>query len=381
VAKTMLQGTTKWRWLLAVIVLGLVGLSGFIILDRSSSPPKAFDNRMFLRLSLEGFLRPGYGRLHNAAQEMETLVGSHCEGQSRDDQRLDQAFETLLAAWGRIEIIDFGPTAENNRQERLFFWPDRQQIGARQIQRLLAARDESVTRPETLAARSVAIQGLTALDRVLWPGVTGDDLEASRTYRCAFALAIAANIVGIARELMDAWSAGGAASEAWLNPGKANEPYLNSGEAVLAMTKALNRALDRTLPERVRLLGAVRPGRNEAALPGGRARRAHILIRANLEGVRRLFTEGGYQGTLMQAATRGGFPSMGPTVRVVEREFANGMAQLERMAARPISQEDGATIEEVGAIIQSLGISRRQIAAAVSLTSGLNLGFNFSDGD
>lgn len=380
-AKTMLQGTTRRRWLLAVIVLGLVGSFGLFVLHRSSNPPKAFDNRMFLRLSLEGFLRPGYGRLHDAAQEMKTLVGAHCEGQARDDQRLDQAFETLLAAWGRIEIIDFGPTAENNRQERLFFWPDRQQIGARQIQRLLAARDESVTRPEALATRSVAIQGLGALDRVLWPSLTGADLEASRTYRCAFALAIATNIVSIARELLDAWSPGGAASEAWLNPGKANSPYLESGEAVLAMTKALNRALDRTLPERVRLLGAVRPGRSEAALPGGRATRAHVLIRANLEGVRRLFTEGGYQGTLMQAATRGGFPSMGPTVRVVEREFANGMAQLERMASHSISQAEGTTAQEVGAIIQSLGISRRQIAAAVSLTSGLNLGFNFSDGD
>lgn len=380
-AKTLLQRPTRWRWLLAVIVLGLVGSSGFYVLHRSSSPPAAFDNRMFLRLSLEGFLRPGYGRLHDAAQLMKAAVGSHCDGQARDDQRLEQAFETLLAAWGRIEIIDFGPTAENNRQERLFFWPDRQQIGARQIQRMLANRDEAVTRPEALATRSVAIQGLGALDRVLWPGPAGADLEANRSYRCAFALAIATNIATIAGELVDAWSSGGAASEAWLNPGKANSSYLDSGEAVLAMTKALNRALDRTVPERVRLLGAFRPGRSEAALPGGRARRAHILIRANVEGVRRLFTEGGYQGALMQAATRGGFPSMGPTVRVVDRELASSMAQLDRMAARLTSQAEGSEVEEVAVIIQSLGISRRQIAAAVSLTTGLNLGFNFSDGD
>ncbi|WP_284178522.1 imelysin family protein [Rhabdaerophilum sp. SD176] len=371
----------RLRWLLAVIMLACAGWAAHVLLAPPETKKTAFDMRAFLRLSLEGFIRPGYADLLASARRMETTIRTHCDGTDRDDARLENAFVSLLAGWGRIEVVDFGPVAENDRQERLFFWPDRQQIGARQIHRLLASRDSTVTVPENLAGRSVAIQGLTALDRVLWPGATPTNDPIDRAYRCAFAAAIASNIATIAGDLASAWSPGGAASQSWLNPGKTNPRYLEPAEAVLAATKALNRALERTVADRLRLLASTRQGRSEAILPFGRTQRANVLVQANLEGLTRLFAEGGYRVALMLAATRGGVTAVGSSARIVERELATSLATLRSLAALPASGRDDAAVERLNGVVQSLGVSRRQIAAIVGQTTGINLGFNFSDGD
>ncbi len=60
-----------------------------------------------------------------------------------------------------------GPAREDNRFERLFFWPDRRGRGLRQVQGILAEEDETATDPATLYQKSVAVQGLLALDFVL----------------------------------------------------------------------------------------------------------------------------------------------------------------------------------------------------------------------
>ena len=44
-------------------------------------------------------------------------------------------------AWSYAEIIRFGPITENNRLERMLFWPDRKGIGLKQVQAALAGKD------------------------------------------------------------------------------------------------------------------------------------------------------------------------------------------------------------------------------------------------
>ncbi len=54
-------------------------------------------------------------------------------------------------AWSRIEIIRFGPVTEENRLERMLFWPDRKGTGLKQVQAALAAKDP--TAADASAAR------------------------------------------------------------------------------------------------------------------------------------------------------------------------------------------------------------------------------------
>ena len=79
-----------------------------------------------------------------------------------------QSFGETVDAWSAIEIIRFGPVTEENRLERMLFWPDRKGTGLKQVQAALAAKDATATDAGSLASKSVAMQGLGALEFVLF---------------------------------------------------------------------------------------------------------------------------------------------------------------------------------------------------------------------
>ena len=114
-------------------------------------------------------------------------------------------------AWSKVEPIRFGPiVAEQHRYERLFYWPDPKSLGAAPGER--RARQEGRDRDgaATLAAKSVALQGLPALEYLLY-GDGADGLAQGRrraTFRCRFAESIAANVAGIAKDIVEGWQDG-----------------------------------------------------------------------------------------------------------------------------------------------------------------------------
>ena len=59
-----------------------------------------------------------------------------------------------------------GHLIEDNRFERVLFFPDRKSTGLKQVQAALAKPEDSVTTMETLKDKSVAMQGLGALEFV-----------------------------------------------------------------------------------------------------------------------------------------------------------------------------------------------------------------------
>ncbi len=110
-------------------------------------------------------------------------------------------------AWARIEIVRVGPVLDDNRFERILFFPDRKSLGLKQVQRLLAEKDESATSAGTLKGKSVAVQGLGALDFVL-NGTGADDLaKEPNGFRCRYGAAIAAILAGLGQDLAAAWDA------------------------------------------------------------------------------------------------------------------------------------------------------------------------------
>src|SRR6185312_7981565 len=106
-----------------------------------------------------------------------------------------------------------------------FFWPDPKGLGLKQIQDILAKRDASVTEPDQLAGKSVALQGLPALEYLLYGDgsesltegnrvVDGQEplpqLDSAGDFRCSFALSIATNLERIARSVVEGWREGSA---------------------------------------------------------------------------------------------------------------------------------------------------------------------------
>ncbi|MER9138375.1 peptidase M75, Imelysin [Mesorhizobium sp. M0830] len=183
--------------------------------------------------AIDGFVRPAYTGLYEHAEALTKAMHKLCEAPSQGELDAARAeFSATVYAWSSAEIIGFGPIKDNNRLERMLFWPDRKGIGLKQVQAALANKDATATDPAQLASKSVAMQGLGALEFVLY----GDGADAltgrDDPYRCAYGAAIAGNIETMAGDVNDAWNKPNGFAALWANPGPQNPLYRDGNEAV-----------------------------------------------------------------------------------------------------------------------------------------------------
>lgn len=194
-----------------------------------ASASKAID---IVNGAIDGFIRPAYGTFHKATTSLVEAENALCKTPSQaalDTAR--NAFSATVDAWSRIEIIRFGPVTEQNRLERVLFWPDRKGTGLRQVQAALADKDPTAADAAQLAQKSVAMQGLGALEFVLF-GTGAEALAVGDEHRCAYGAAIAGNLDTIAAELDAAWTDPAGFASIWANPSADNPLFRDGTEAV-----------------------------------------------------------------------------------------------------------------------------------------------------
>ena len=188
------------RFLLALLLM---------IVPAAAQTPTPGDPHWVLVNAVDASIRPGFLQMQEEAFSLEINVEALCREPS--EATLETArnqFRSMVVAYSRIAYLRFGPLVENNRAERLFFWPDRKGIALRQVQQILAEHDETATELTSLQGKSVAVQGLGALEFVLFG--TGSETLATieADFRCRYAWAIADALVAVSDELARAWYAG-----------------------------------------------------------------------------------------------------------------------------------------------------------------------------
>ncbi|MBK8157886.1 MAG: hypothetical protein IPK59_03520 [Rhodospirillaceae bacterium] len=86
-----------------------------------------------------------------------------------------KGFAPVSDAWMRAQQFRLGPLSEGQRAERFAYWPERRNVVAKQLAALVASNDPAELEPKRFAEASVAIQGLPALERLLY----GDEKAAN----------------------------------------------------------------------------------------------------------------------------------------------------------------------------------------------------------
>lgn len=153
-------------------------------------------------------------------------------------------FRDTAVAWAPVSILRIGPILEENRLERLLFWPDRRGVGLRQVQALLQKQDPDAATPSGLAQKSVAVQGLAALEFALF-GNGSDELASDpESFRCRFAIAASSNIDGIAGELVSQWQGADGFAEKWIRPAADNPFYRDEKESLSALVNLFSNGLE-----------------------------------------------------------------------------------------------------------------------------------------
>jgi predicted lipoprotein len=193
-----------------------------------------------VELAITEVFRPAFAQFADEAVALELNLTALCATPSSEALEASQnQFRSTVTAWSRIELYRFGPLMADNRSEAILFWPDRKGIALRQVQGALAEADPTAANARTLAGKSVAMQGLGALEYLLF----GTQFEAlagtDGSYRCHYASAIS-TLVGERAQAMSAeWADPTGISSRLLHPTEADPDYRSTREVLEALVGVL----------------------------------------------------------------------------------------------------------------------------------------------
>lgn len=329
-----------------------------------------------IQRAIDGFVRPAYAGLHQHAEALTKAMHKLCEAPSQGELDAARAeFSATVYAWSSAEIIGFGPIKENNRLERMLFWPDRKSIGLKQVQAALSAKDPTATDPAQLAGKSVAMQGLGALEFVLY----GDGADAlagkDDLYRCAYGTAVAGNIETMAGEVSAAWNKPDGFAALWANPGPQNALYRDGNEAVTELVGVFINELE--MVRDVRLKGFF-GGKPDADKPKQaiywRSQNTTASLAGNLSGIDTLF-QASKLGDALPADARW----MAESIHI---QLVNGVATAKAVSG-PIDKAlaDPALRDKLDHFALITSSLSTLIGTRLTAEFGLTAGFSSLDGD
>lgn len=355
-----------FAWVLAVFL-------AFAPLSARAQQP---DMQGMVGAAITGYLQPAYDNLEAQAEEARARVDALCGRPSGDTLKAARlAFAALVDAWSRVEFVRLGPAAQEHRAERFHFFPDERGIGLRQVQEILAGKDTTAADPVKLKDKSVAVQGLGALEFLLFGGGHEALVEKKDPFRCAYAHAVASNLRDIASALSSGWATGADAPQRLRAPGPDNPLYKSDGEALSDIVEILSTGL---VIVRDMKLETVLGSETKKATPRRAVFRRSGLtiaaIRANLEGLRTLYRALAVSGSLGEADAW-----IDENVRF---EFEHGLAALGEVT---LPLEEALADETQRGKLAYVRIVARNlwqlVARDMTAALGLRTGFNALDGD
>ena len=350
-------------------------LFGALLLSPAPAHAEA-DQAAIVNAALTKVIRPGYADLTKGAAALDADVQSLCAQPSAAAlEKTKESFAKAVSAWSRVEILRFGPILQDRRYERIFYWPDPKGIGLRQVQTALRTQDQSVTQAETLQDKSVALQGLPALEYLLY----GEDAEtlagADGAFRCSFATGIAANMQDIAQDTAEGWREGADYAKAFLGPVPEDPLYHTPKEVTLELFKAFTGGIELVRDQKIaKTLGASPDEARPRLAPLWRSGLSFQNMAGNIAGVRKLFADGG-----LAALAAGESPGVEPSV-----EFDLDHA-VEMLSGIDVPMQEAATDAELRGRLEALRVALKSAAQTasdlISRAAGLSFGFNAMDGD
>ena len=377
-----MQGRMRAPITTCVILAGL-WTTAALMATPTQSAPADFDHRKLAEIARSKFIVPKYENLRAGIQSLQAAISTLCQAPGKQQLAFARkSYRDAVASWGPVEFIRFGPVAKQNRLERLFYWPDRKGRGRRQVLRLLSAKDKSALDPGQLAVKSVAVQGLTALELILFSKAS-DQLASKGTdsFACSYAMAIASNLGNIVAEILKEWTPGGEFELIWSSPGTQNPAYLSPSEVSLELVKTLDHGLENLRDRRIApILGFGKNRRRKSRPVLWRSKSSMILINANIEGLYELLFDGGLADAYVASKPYKGERAEDLMASIKsEFELMIGMSRQLASEADPFSDADIAgRLVPIGFPLRNI---RHNAVTELKSAAGLAIGFNASDGD
>ncbi len=143
-------------------------------------------------------------------------------------------------AWSALQFHSAGPLMADNTSWKIQFWPDRKNLVARKLEALLNS-DAAIDR-DSIAASSVVIQGLSALEYLLFDPKAGQlsRYQDQPSRRCAALTAIALYQQQLSEQLHRDWlPEHGNYLATFTEPGADNPRYPDHRQAIASIVESL----------------------------------------------------------------------------------------------------------------------------------------------
>lgn len=326
---------------------------------------------------LHEFLQPSYARVARDAGKLATDMTALCKAPDADKLAAARAqAKTLFLGWARVEFVRFGPVVRKNAFERLYFWPDPRGVGRRKIRQYIKAKDASAMTADGIAGKSVAVQGLGAMEYMLFSDMAEAMTKTPESYACKLGLAIAGNIAALSAKVSAGWADGTQDAQDFTKPSASNAAYRTGNEVANEVLKAMATGVQLVRDAKLAsALGKSLARANAKRLPFWRAGISFQTMQSNLDGVLAL-----YEASRIK------------TYLIDEVDYVDATFKFETKNVHQVLQdmtklvfEDVVTAEKPRKRLQygrvAAKSARELIIKEMAMSLGLTVGFNALDGD
>ena len=364
-----------WHTLLCLALTGLATSAA----AQSAAPPASGLNEdavpSVMQRAVDEVIRPGYRNMQQSAARLTTAMNDLCAfGTQQTLDRAKSAFDDTIRYWSTIEIVQTGPVIQDNLFEHILFYPDRKGVGLKQVQALIAKADPKDATVDAIAGKSVALQGLTALEYVLYGNGSDDLINQKGGFRCLYGQAVAGNIQREAGEVVAAWEKPDGVQASWKHPGPQSDDFMDNKEAVTALLGILVHGAENVRDQRLEQFykGKDTPARPRMAIYW-RSKNTWKSMAANLEGIRTLWQKAGMAELLPPEKKQ-----IADAIDTKLKTIIDSVSKLNPDIEVAVSDAERAKLDTLLSESRDLITTiSDQYGAAI----GLSAGFSFSDGD
>jgi predicted lipoprotein len=326
--------------------------------------------------AIEKVMRPGFADFAAETVEMKERLAVLCATTSEANlSATREQFGPLVAAWSRIELFRFGPLMTDNRSDRILFWPDRKGIALRQVQAILAEADATATAPETLAGKSVAVQGLGALEFVLFGTGSEALIAAEGAFRCDYASAIAELISETAAQMSAEWNDPVGISARMIRPSESDREYRDNAEVLEELVGVIAHGVEAIRDQRILpFLGRDGAAPKPKSALFWRSNQTVPSLLANFDGLRRLLVDSDMWERAPTEQFWIGEQAMAEFDNVAI--YVSGMTGTVEEA-----MADPAQVDLLGDVVTSSQVLGKLTGEDLPAALGLSVGFSSLDGD
>lgn len=328
-------------------------------------------DEVFIKQLISAGIQPLYRELEQASQQLTQNSEAFCKEPTLETlQQLREAWGNSMLAWQRTDTLLFGPATADQMDYHINFAPPKKQI----VKGLLAS-DQALT-PASVAAAGVGAQGLSTLEYLLFDReqTTAQLLSSFQDrqgrIRCSYVQALSILLEQNIQKVTTPWFSADAAKQFTSNQELIDLLIGKSAQTLERINlKKLNTPLG-TLDDKQLS--------HPYDLEAWRSGYSFKIIQANVEGLRRVYIEGGFLAWIDK-----NFPSEATKTAVIAFEKQlNDLIQMQLPAGDPftIIEQKQATPELQELVQRARGLEMG-VKRQLSVLAKAQLGFNDGDGD